>query len=53
MNGKELIKKIEEKFYKALDKKTNWGRNELKMEFQMAKAEAILEMIDDEDIKDK
>lgn len=45
MNPNKIIDKIREKFYKRVDGKTGWGKNELKAEFEKAIADALAEIL--------
>lgn len=41
-----LIARIDELFEAALERKTNWGRNEVKLVYQTAKIQAVTEALD-------
>lgn len=44
--NKKLIQRIQELFFKALEAKTSWGRNEIKDIYSGTVVQAILEHID-------
>ena len=41
MQAEELVKQIREEFYAAIGRKTGWGKEELKLEFERAVANAL------------
>ena len=45
--NKLLLEKLEEYFFKRIDKKTGWGKNEIKEAFKDAKFEALVELLED------
>lgn len=45
--NERLIKLIEEIFYRKLESKTGWGRNEIKAAYQESVSEAALKIIDE------
>jgi len=46
MNAKKLLDLVEKLFYTKLEKKTGWGRNEIKQAFRDSVTEAVLELSD-------
>ena len=46
--NKKLMDTVKRCFYKRLEAKTSWGRNELMKEFEAAISDALLEMLDAE-----
>jgi len=42
---KELLKRTEEKFFARLERKTGWGKEEVKSEYVEASREAVREML--------
>lgn len=45
--NKTLVDKLTDAFYRRLQAKTGWGRNEVFREFQAAVAEALAALLDD------
>ena len=43
----EYRQKIRDEFYKGIDRKTGWGKNEIKKEFEEAGEVVILEMLEE------
>lgn len=41
--------RLRDAFYKRLDKKTGWGRLEIKKEFEEVGEEVLMEMLDEEE----
>lgn len=48
MNYAEFINYLRDKFYLALEAKTNWGRNDLKMEFERVIGRLLAELLEKE-----
>ena len=49
MSSVELfLKQLREEFYAALERKTGWGKEELKLEFERAAANAALRVVEQE-----
>jgi hypothetical protein len=44
-----LIKVIREEFYAAVERKTGWGKEELKLEFERSVSNGLARMIGDGD----
>lgn len=42
MNNKELIDELRKAFHKRLQTKTNWGRNQIILEFERAVIEVLM-----------
>ena len=40
--------KLRDTFYKRIERKTGWGKEEVKKEFEQAGEEVILEMLEEE-----
>lgn len=45
MSPSIVINILKDAFYKRLEKKTGWGRNEIKKEFEQAEIETLSEML--------
>lgn len=43
MTAKELVDGVRREFFGRLNRKTGWGRNELKLEFEGAVLDALIE----------
>ena len=48
-----FIDQLRANFYRRLERKTNWGRNELKLEFEQAVSEALAELYESQQGTDK
>ena len=40
--------RLRDAFYERVEKKTGWGKNEIKKEFEEASEQVILDMLDEE-----
>ena len=49
MKTSELVNNIKTKFYAKLETKTGWGKNELRLMFDMIILEALAEYVDDKE----
>jgi hypothetical protein len=45
MKNKELLDLIRDKFYARLERKTGWGKEELKLEYEKAITEALTDIL--------
>ena len=46
--NRRLIELIREEFYNRLERKTGWGKEELKREFEQAVSQAALRFLDEQ-----
>jgi len=46
MKAKEMFEILMENFNKRIDRKTGWGKNEIKTEFNLAVAESVFEIVE-------
>lgn len=46
---RQIILAIKEEFYEALEKKTGWGRNEIKKEYEEAISRAFMRFVEEEE----
>lgn len=46
MKSKEMFEIIQKKFFERIEKKTGWGKNEIKAEFNTAATEAAFEILE-------
>jgi len=53
MSNKRLLELVEDAFSERLGRKTNWGRNEVIYEYKAAVATAALQLLDEQQEKQK
>ena len=48
----EYRQRLRDSFFERLERKTGWGKEEVKKEFEQAGEEVILEMLEEDEVND-